>query len=241
MDAQDLSLRLSIDGDKSSLNFSEPQSSDPQDQVQRIMNKIKQSSPLPPSMSLVGEGAKNAAEATGGAMNKYPLLRRRRRLFVIAVDCYHDDGSASKKMLQVIQEVFRAVRSDSQMSKISGFALSTAMSLSETLQLLKLGKIQATDFDALICGSGSEVYYPGTTHSIDAEGKLRPDQDYLLHISHRWSHDGARQTIGKLMMAQDGSGDVVEQDLVSSNAHCVAFLIKDPKKVGQLFNLQVHP
>ena len=120
--------------------------------------------------------------------NKYPLLRRRRRLFVIAVDCYQDDGRATKKMLQVIQGVFRAVRSDSQMSKISGFALSTAMALSETLQLLQLGKIQATDFDALICGSGSEVYYPGTSHCIDAEGKLRPEQDYLLHISHRWSH-----------------------------------------------------
>ncbi|KAG0540737.1 hypothetical protein BDA96_03G434900 [Sorghum bicolor] len=231
MDAQDLSLRLSIDGEKSSLNTNDPLSSDPQDQVQKIMNKIKQSSALPPSMSSGGDGAKNAAEATGGTMNKYPLLRRRRRLFVIAVDCYEDDGRASKKMLQVIQEVFRAVRSDSQMSKISGFALSTAMPLSETLQLLKLGKIPATDFDALICGSGSEVYYPGTVNCIDAEGKLRPDQDYLMHISHRWSHDGARQTIAKLMASQDGSDDAVELDVASSNAHCFAFLIKDPKKV----------
>jgi sucrose-phosphate synthase len=240
MDAQDLSLRLSIDGEKNSLCINEPLSSDPQDQVQKIMNKIKQSSALPPSLSSVSEGGKNAAEAAGSVVNKYPVLRRRRRLFVIAVDCYQDDGRASKKMLQVIQEVFRAVRSDSQMSKISGFALSTAMPLSETLQLLQLGKIQATDFDALICGSGSEVYYPGTSHCIDAEGKLRPDQDYLLHISHRWSHDGARQTIAKLMVAQDGSGDVVEQDVASSNEHCVSFLIKDTKKVCQLFNLEVY-
>jgi sucrose-phosphate synthase len=94
----------------------------------------------------------------------------------------------------VIQEVFRAVRSDSQMSKISGFALSTAMPLSDMLQLLQLGKIPATDFDALICGSGSEVYHPGTVHSVDAEGKLRPDQDFLQHINHRWPHDVARQT-----------------------------------------------
>ncbi|AQK98683.1 sucrose-phosphate synthase [Zea mays] len=225
MDAQDLSLRLSIDGEKSSLNTNDPLWFDPQDQVQKIMNNIKQSSALPPSMSSV------AAEGTGSTMNKYPLLRRRRRLFVIAVDCYQDDGRASKKMLQVIQEVFRAVRSDSQMFKISGFTLSTAMPLSETLQLLQLGKIPATDFDALICGSGSEVYYPGTANCMDAEGKLRPDQDYLMHISHRWSHDGARQTIAKLMGAQDGSGDAVEQDVASSNAHCVAFLIKDPQKV----------
>lgn len=231
MDAQDLSLRLSIDGEKSSLNTNDPLSSDPQDQVQKIMNKINQSSALPPSMSSVADGAKNATEATGSTLNKYPLLRRRRRLFVIAVDCYQDDGRASKKMLQVIQEVFRAVRSDSQMSKISGFALSTAMPLSETLQLLQLGKIPATDFDTLICGSGSEVYYPGTVNCVDAEGKLRPDQDYLMHISHRWSHDGAKQTIAKLMATQDGSGDTVELDPASSNAHCFTFLIKDPKKV----------
>ncbi|CAO1947040.1 unnamed protein product [Urochloa humidicola] len=231
MDAQDLSLRLSIDGEKTSLCINEPPSSDPHDQVQRIMNKIKQSLALPPSMSSITDGAKNSAEATGSAVNKYPLLRRRRRLFIIAVDCYQDDGRASKKMLQVIQEVFRSVRSDSQLSKISGFALSTAMPLSETLQLLQLGKISATDFDALICGSGSEVYYPGTAQCIDAEGKLRPDQDYLLHISHRWSHDGLKQTIAKLMATQDGSSDVIERDVVSSNAHCVSFLIKDPKKV----------
>ncbi|CAO1940720.1 unnamed protein product [Urochloa humidicola] len=231
MDAQDLSLRLSIDGEKASLCINEPPSSDPHDQVQRIMNKIKQSSALPPSMSSITDGAKNSVEAVGSAVNKYPLLRRRRRLFIIAVDCYQDDGRASKKMLQVIQEVFRSVWSDSQLSKISGFALSTAMPLSETLQLLQLGKISATDFDALICGSGSEVYYPGTAQCIDAEGKMRPDQDYLLHISHRWSHDGLKQTIAKLMAAQDGSSDVIERDAVSSNAHCVSFPIKDPKKV----------
>jgi len=42
------------------------------------------------------------------------------------------------------------------------------------------------------------------------------------------------------MVAQDGSGDVVEQDVASSNEHCVSFLIKDTKKVCQLFNLEVY-
>ena len=191
------------------------------------MNKIKQSSP-----DASAEGDKRPAEVHApGTVNKYPHLRRRRRLFIVAVDCYGDDGKASRKMLQVIQEMFRAVRSDSQMSKISGFALSTAMPLSETLQLLKLGKVPPTDFDALICGSGSEVYYPGTVQCMDAQGRLRPDQDYLNHINHRWSHDGARQTIGKLMAAHDGSGNAVEPDVESCNPHCVSFFVRDPKKV----------
>ncbi|KAG8081670.1 hypothetical protein GUJ93_ZPchr0019g2676 [Zizania palustris] len=229
MDVQDLSLRLSIDGERGSFMNEQP-SSDPQDSVQRIMNKIKRSSGSSPhTVSSDADGAKIPPEAIPGAVNKYPLLRRRRRLFVIAVDCYGDDGRASKRMLQVIQEVLRAVRSDSQMSRISGFALSTAMPLSETLKLLQLGKIPPTDFDALICGSGSEVYYPGTTHCVDAEGRLRPDQDYLMHINHRWCRDGAKQTIAKL--AQDGSGTPVEPDVESCNPHCVAFFVKDPKKV----------
>ncbi|KAM3334820.1 hypothetical protein ACQJBY_029317 [Aegilops geniculata] len=226
MEFQDLSLRLSIDGERGSTN--EPASSDPQDQVQKIMNKLHQSSSAAPDAAT----DKNPANVqAAGTVNKYPLLRRRRRLFIVAVDCYGDDGRASKKMLQVIQEVFRAVRSDTQLSKISGFALSTAMPLSETLQLLQTGKVPPTDFDALICGSGSEVYYPGSAQCLDAQGKLRPDQDYLQHINHRWSHDGARQTIGKLMASQDGSGSVVEPDVESCNAHCVSFFVRDPKKV----------
>lgn len=242
IDFQDLSLRLSIDGERGA-SLNEPASSDPQDQVQKIMNKIKQSSSHAhpsgiPDGSGAGEGdVKSHSELASGGVNKYPLLRRRRRLFIVAVDCYGDDGRATKKMLQVIQEVFRAVRSDSQMSKISGFALSTAMPLSETLQLLQLGKVPPTDFDALICGSGSEVYYPGTAQCVDAQGRLRPDQDYLLHINHRWSHDGARQTIGKLM-AHDGSSDAVEPDVESCNAHCVSFFVRDPKKVKTIDELR---
>ncbi|EMS67679.1 Sucrose-phosphate synthase [Triticum urartu] len=214
MEFQDLSLRLSIDGERGSTN--EPASSDPQDQVQKIMNKLHQSSSAAPDAAT----DKNPANVhAAGTVNKDPLPRRRRPLVT------------GKKMLQVIQEVFRAVRSDTQLSKISGFALSTAMPLSETLQLLQTGKVPPTDFDALICGSGSEVYYPGSAQCLDAQGKLRPDQDYLQHINHRWSHDGARQTIGKLMASQDGSGSVVEPDVESCNAHCVSFFVRDPKKV----------
>jgi sucrose-phosphate synthase len=33
--------------------------------------------------------------------SKYPLLRRRRRLFVIALDCYNEVGAPEKKLVQV--------------------------------------------------------------------------------------------------------------------------------------------
>lgn len=226
-DVHDSSLRLSID-EKISLNGSPELDDDDAedglpDQVNRILNKIKKQAH--PKSQL---GSMNPTLATSGhVLNKYPLLRRRRRLFVFALDCYNENGEPERKLVQVIQEVFRAVRSDHQLSRISGFAISTAMPLSETLNLLKLGRIQATDFDALICSSGSEVYYPGTVQCVDADGRMQPDQDFSTHIDYRWAYDGVKRTIAKLMNSQE---DVAE-DVTASNDHCISFLINDPKKV----------
>ncbi|KAG1363434.1 sucrose-phosphate synthase [Cocos nucifera] len=253
-DVQESSLRLSVDGEKSSPNGSLERNqaelekvaegkgdTEIQDQVKKIMNKIKKQVPEPQATS----SSKKQTEASGQTINKHPLLRRRRRLFVIALDSYDSKGAPDKKMLQVIQEVFRAIRSDSQMSRISGFALSTAMPISETLELLKSGKIPATDFDALICSSGSEVYYPGTSQCVDANGKLCADPDYATHIEYRWGYDGVKRTLAKLMASQDGQGDSkpensssnIEEDAKSSNPHCVSFFINDstkPKPVDDL-------
>ncbi|XP_008794597.2 probable sucrose-phosphate synthase 2 [Phoenix dactylifera] len=254
-DVQESSLRLSVDGEKSSLNGSLEHNqaelekvaegkgdTELQDQVKKIMSKIKKQVPEPQATG----GAKKQTEASGQTINKYPLLRRRRRLFMIALDSYDNKGAPDKKMLQVIQEVFRAIRSDSQMSRISGFALSTAMPISETLELLKSGKIPATDFDALICSSGSEVYYPGTSQCIDANGKLCADPDYATHIEYRWGYDGVKTTLAKLMASQDGRGDSkpqnsssnIEEDVKSSNPHCVSFFIKDSTKAKPVNDLR---
>lgn len=238
-DVHDSSLRLSID-EKISLNGSPMLDDDDDaddglsDHMKRILSKINKQAH--PESQL---GSMNPTVATSGnVLNKYPLLRRRRRLFVLALDCYNEKGEPERKLVQVIQEVFRAVRSDHQLSRISGFAISTAMPLSETLNLLKLGKIQVTDFDALICSSGSEVYYPGTVQCVDADGRMQPDQDFATHIDYRWAYDGVKRTIAKLMNSQEGQGNQeavvsenVVEDVTASNDHCISFLINDPKKV----------
>ncbi|KAG6483166.1 hypothetical protein ZIOFF_059806 [Zingiber officinale] len=254
-DVHESSLRLSVDGEKSllggSLEFDPVElekvgagksDAELQDQVKRIMSKIKKQAPEPQGV----DSGKKQSEVSGSTINKYPLLRRRRRLFVIAVDSYDSSGAPDKKMLQVIQEVFRAIRSDSQMSKISGFALSTAMSISEVLALLKLVKIPATDFDALICSSGSEVYYPGTAQCMDADGKLCADPDYATHIDYRWGYDGVKRTLTKLMNFQEGKDDkaseksttIIVEDANSSNPHCVSFLVKDKTKAKRVDDLR---
>ncbi|XP_042485775.1 probable sucrose-phosphate synthase 3 [Macadamia integrifolia] len=246
MDVQDMSLRLSVDGEKSSLNGSlDPAelekvaaaNSDPevQDQVKRILSKIKK----PASDPQQDMGGKKHPE---NVVNKYPALRRRKRLIVMAIDCYNSNGDPDSKMLQVIQEVFKAVRSDPQASRFSGFALSTAMPVSETVEFLKSGKIQAIEFDALICGSGSEIYYPAIY--TEDNGKLYPDPDYTSHIDYRWGNEGLKKTVWKLMNS-DGGGDTsndssspIQEDEKSGNSHCVSYLIKDHTKVKRVDDLR---
>ncbi|XP_058093288.1 probable sucrose-phosphate synthase 3 [Magnolia sinica] len=252
-DMQDMSLRLSVDVDKPSLNGLVEHSPadlekvavgkggpELQDQVKQILNKIKK-----PMLETQGsEVGKMQPENTRNTANKYPILRRRRRLFVIAVDCYDEKGHPSKRMLQVIQETFKAVRSDPQTSRFSGFVLSTAMPVSETLEFLKSGKTQVKDFDVLICSSGSEVYYPGTC--VEDGGKLCPDLDYASHIDYRWGRDGLKRTILKLMSSQDGtdskksehSSTGIDEDAKSSNTHCISYFIRDSTKAKKVDDLR---
>lgn len=238
-DVQDMSLRLSIDGDKPSLNgsldYSAVSSGDPalQDQVQRVLNKIKK----PESEPVVSEGARHEA-----VVSKYPMLRRRRRLIVIALDCYDSKGFPEMKMIQIVQDIIKAVRSDSLFARVTGLALSTAMSLAETTEFLTSAKIHANEFDALICNSGGEVYYPGTCTQVD--GKLVRDPDYAAHIDYRWGCDGLKKTIWKLMNTTEGgkqsdeSSNPIEEDKKSRNAHCIAYLVKDRSKVKKVDDLR---
>ncbi|EOY05207.1 Sucrose synthase - like 3 [Theobroma cacao] len=237
-DVQDMSLRLSVDGDKSSLNGSlDPvtaSSGDPelQDQVKRVLSKIKK----PETNSKDTEGGKLENVAS-----KYPILRRRRRLIVVALDCYDSEGVPEKKIVQIVQDILQAVRLDIQTARVTGLAISTAMPVSETIEFLKSAKVQVNDFDALICSSGSEVYYPGTY--TEEDGKLFPDPDYASHIDYRWGYEGLKKTIWKLMTPEEEENSnlypsPIEEDVKSSNAHCVAYFVKDPSKAKRVDDLR---
>ncbi|CAL5202066.1 unnamed protein product [Lathyrus oleraceus] len=221
-DVQDMSLRLSIDGDLVGANGT----GDMQDQVKRVLSKMKNSD----------SGGLN--ESSENVTGKYPLLRRRRRLIVIAVDLYDDNGAPDKKMIQIVQRIIKAVQSDPQAARVSGFALSTAMPIQQTIEFLKSGNIQVNDFDALICSSGSELYYPGT---YTEDGKLVPDPDYAEHINYRWGCEGLKKTIWHLMNTAEGgenSSTAVEEDLKSSNAHCISYKINGLSKAKRVDDLR---
>ncbi|KAF5186188.1 sucrose phosphate synthase 3F, partial [Thalictrum thalictroides] len=59
---------------------------EPQDQVKQILSKIRK----PPSQQQNCDGGTKHSENVG---NKYPMLRRRPRLIVVAVDCYNNEGN----------------------------------------------------------------------------------------------------------------------------------------------------
>lgn len=217
---------LSIDADRSySINDSIDSDGDIQDQVTRVMSKMKK----PASSDKVGEMNNNTN------LSKYPMLRKRRKLIVIAVDCYDSKGAPEKTMINMIQETFKAIKLDSNLAKGTGVAISTAMPLSELMDFLKLGKMKMNEFDAVVCSSGSEVYYPANS---EENGELYPDIDYASHVEYRWGSDGIKKTIWKLMHTCDDTegqsgkpSKVIEEDVKSSNSHCLSYLIKDVEKV----------
>lgn len=232
-DEHDMSLRLSIDGDLAAASGGT--GLDMQDQVKRILSKIRKT-----DSGSNGNGGGNinmlldnvTSTSTSTNTSKYPLLRRRRRLIVIALDLYDNNGAPEKKMIEMVQKIIKAVQLDPQTARVTGFALSTAMPVIETVEFLTSGNVQVNEFDALICSSGSQVYYPGINTE---EGKLLPDPDYEVHIDYRWGCEGLKKTIWKLMNGDENSP--IEEDLKSSNAHCISYKIKDlskAKKVDEL-------
>ncbi|KAG4924057.1 probable sucrose-phosphate synthase 3 [Glycine soja] len=228
-DVQDMSLRLSIDADLAGLSSG----SDMQDQVKRLLSRMKK--PDAGGSNDSDGGNKMSDNVTG----KYPLLWRRRRLIVIALDFYDNNGAPDKKMIQIVQRIIKASQLDPQNARVSGFALSTAMPMQETVEFFKSGNIQVNDFDVLICSSGSEVYYPGTYME---DGKLLPDPDYEAHIDYRWGCEGLKKTIWNLMNTAEGeekqSSSPIVEDSKSSNAHCISYKIKDLSKAKRVDDLR---
>ncbi|KAH6816225.1 sucrose phosphate synthase 3F [Perilla frutescens var. frutescens] len=237
-DVMDMSLRLSIDGDKTSLNESIDMAAagdnpEVQDQVKKLLSKMKKPEP--------GGRESDADRKLTDVPSKYPMLRKRRKLIVLAVDCYDSKGAPEKKMIHLIQEIVKALKLDAQFARHSGFVLSTAMPMSELTEFLKSGNIKLNDFDALICSSGSEVYYPGTY--TEEGGKICADPDYASHIEYRWGSDGLKKTIWKLMNTTEGSkpsesSSVIEHDVKSSNSHCLSYVMKDVSKARKVDDMR---
>ncbi|KAL8162014.1 hypothetical protein V2J09_013503 [Rumex salicifolius] len=232
-----LNLKLSLDGDsfKSELASAVDEALALDAEVTAVDAKRKienESSKLSKSMGKAKADAGN---------QQFPSFRRKRHIFVIAVDS--DQTSDS---LQIIKTLLQICRDQKNAGSI-GFILSTALTISEVKSLFASENLSHADFDAFICNSGSELYYPLT--SIEANSTEFPfvqDDNYHSHIEYRWGGEGLRKTLVKWSnerKAKDGGQIIAEDESLSTN-HCYAFKVNDltslpsPKELRKLLRIR---
>ncbi|KAL6983202.1 sporulation-specific protein 4 [Sarracenia purpurea var. burkii] len=148
---------------------------------------------------------------------------RRQQLFMIATDCYHGDGVCTEALPLVIKNVMRSAVSS--LGKI-GFVLLTGLTLLETKEMLRRCNVSLEDFDALICNSGSEMYYPWRDPIFDVE--------YEAHIEYRWPGENVRSMIARLSKVEDGEGDDIVEYPDASNSRCYSYNIKPGAKTRRI-------
>lgn len=158
---------------------------------------------------------------------KFPALRRRKLLFVIAVDC--DTNTDTLETAEKIFEAFGKERSEGSV----GFILSTSMSISEVHAFLVSGGLSPSDFDALFCNSGSDLYY-SSLNSEDSPFVL--DLYYHSHIEYRWGGEGLRKTLVRWAASINEKNNeriIVENEQVLTE-YCYAFKVQKPGMVNYL-------
>ncbi|XP_077217348.1 putative sucrose-phosphate synthase 1 [Tasmannia lanceolata] len=237
-----LNLKLSLDGEKNEESGSLDNALDSEDSMGDGKSKLE-SAVLTFSKGVVKAtrkaGSSEKADQSGNA-SKSPMLRRRRHIFVIAID-----SDSDTELIETIQKIIEAARTD-KISGSIGFILSTALTVSEIHSLLVSGGMLATDFDAFICNSGSELYYP----SSNSDGMLSPselpfvvDLDYHSHIEYRWGSEGLRKTLVKWAASTvDRQGEKEEKNVTEdekrSTNYCHAFEVKNPASVPPVKELR---
>ncbi|KAK9268984.1 hypothetical protein L1049_000751 [Liquidambar formosana] len=226
-DIQDLSLNLkfSLDGEKNeaSGNLDNPLESEE--------SAVDGKSKLENAVLNWSKGIKDSRKAgftekayQNFGSGKFPALRRRYYIFVIAVDCDSITG-----LVEITGNIFEAVGKE-RMEGSVGFILSTSSTMSELHSSLISGGLSVTDFDAFICNSGSDLYYPSLT-SEDCPFVV--DQDYHSHIEYRWGGEGLRKTVVRWASSiTDKKGEseeqIVTEDEQLSTNYCYAFKVRKP-------------
>ena len=227
-DIQDISLNLkfSLDGHKNEASGN-PENSDENavDGKSKLENAV-----LTWSKGFVRDTRKagfteKSDQNTG--TGKFPALRRRKHIFVIAVDC--DTNTDTLETAGKILEAFGKEKTEGSV----GFILSTSMSISEVHSFLVSGGLSPSDFDAFVCNSGSDLYYSSLT-SEDSPFVL--DLYYHSHIEYRWGGEGLRKSLVRWTASindkmADNERIVVENEQVLTE-YCYAFKVQKPGMVN---------
>lgn len=169
--------------------------------------------------------------------SKSPALRKRKYIFVIAVD-----GDGTTDFLESIKMVVETVRKDKYAGSV-GFILSTSLAISEMHSLLVSGGLSHSDFDAFICNSGTELYYPSSTSEDGTPGlPFLLDSDYHSHIEYRWGGEDLRKTLLRWAASttdeKGEEGPIVSEDKSGSTTHCYVFKVEKPELIPSIKELR---
>ncbi|KAL0326447.1 UNVERIFIED_CONTAM: putative sucrose-phosphate synthase 4 [Sesamum radiatum] len=151
---------------------------------------------------------------------------RRQWLYVVAVDSYNSNGSPTEALPSIIKNVMQVGGSKS--SQI-GFVLLTGLSLPETKDMLTNCQVNLEHFDALVCSSGSDMYYPWRD--------LEVDEDHESHIGYRWPGENIKSMVVRLAQIENGpENDDMQPSECSSR--CYSYSIKPGAKISKIDELR---
>lgn len=198
-DVEDLSLRFSIEGD-----FKLNAELDAATRQKKLIEAI--------TLRATSYGSASVTYSPG----------RRQMLFVIAIDCYNFNGDSTYTFQEIIKNVMKAAGLILGLGRI-GFVLVTGSSLKETMEALRCCPVNIGDFDAIICNSGSEMFYPWRDMVADLE--------YEAHVEYRWPGENVRSMVVRLARAEDGAEDDITEYVKACGSRCYSYSIKPGAKV----------
>ncbi|XWS22017.1 hypothetical protein CRYUN_Cryun30bG0107600 [Craigia yunnanensis] len=205
-DVEDISLRFSIDGDI------------------KISGEIDAAA----RQKKLIEAITQMASSNSNTSTVYSPGRRQ-MLFVIAADCYNNNGEITETFQAIIKNVMKAAGLIIGLGKI-GFILVTGSSLKETMQALSSCPVNIEDFDALVCNSGSEMYYPWRD--------MEADMDYEAHMEYRWPGENVRSMAMRLARTEDRAEDDITEYIVACSSRCYSYSIRPGAKTQRVDDLR---
>ncbi|KAF0904030.1 hypothetical protein E2562_031547 [Oryza meyeriana var. granulata] len=183
-------------------------------------------------------GPRYPAFASNEDQIKSPI-KGRKHIAVIAVD------SVSKEdLIRIIRNSIEAICSEN-LSGSTGFVLSTSLTIAEINSLLISAGMLPTDFDAFICNSGSDLYYPSRSGDTPSNSRVTfaLDRSYQSHIEYHWGGEGLRKYLVKWassVVERRGriEKQVIFEDPEHSSTYCLAFKVVNPNHLPPLKELQ---
>ncbi|KAH6794328.1 sucrose phosphate synthase 1F [Perilla frutescens var. hirtella] len=233
-----LNLKFSFDGDKVDSRGNIDGSLGSGDQRSKVENAL-----LTWSKGVAKSAQKSGCTTEKGDQDsnagKFPAFRRRRHIFVIAVD-----SDSSSGLSESVRKIFEALEIERSEGSV-GFILATSLNITEIRAFLVSEGLKPTDFDSFICNSGGDLYY-SSLHSDD--NPFVVDLYYHSHIEYRWGGEGLRKTLVRWAASitdnkEKGEHIVVEDEETSAD-YCYSFQVQNPglippvKEVRKLMRIQ---